>query len=161
MVPTKRHSGLVNVRNNYGIPVYYLYSITSFFVIFNLDEFSIQLKGGLTASAGNVEVQYDDTWSNVCYDSRESETRQWSFYNAQVVCRELGFPGTMIARKGGFANATRKSIVDGYKCREGKVHFPRGHGVEGLGQRRWLRIMFIIRMWRVSVPSTFNFVLME
>ena len=55
----------------------------------------------------------------MCYDSRESETRQWSFYNAQVVCRELGFPGTMIARKGGVETGDRESIVDGFKCKEG------------------------------------------
>ena len=96
--------------------------VTCFFVFLNLDTFDIQLEGDLAANAGNVEVKYDDTWSNVCYDSRESETRQWSFYNAQVVCRELGFPGTMIARQGGFGSGTKKSIVDGYKCREGKPH---------------------------------------
>ena len=89
----------------------------------HVDAFEVNLIGGIAPNVGRVEVQYDDTWSNVCYDSRESETRQWSFYNAQVVCRELGFPGTMIARQGGMGLGSRGSIVDGFKCKEGMKLF--------------------------------------
>ena len=81
--------------------------------------FEVTLSGGVVSNLGRVEVKYDEVWSNVCYDSKESETRQWNIYNAQVVCRELGFPGTMAARRGGVGKGDRLSAVDGYKCREG------------------------------------------
>ena len=79
------------------------------------------MAGGLVPNIGRVEVRYDEAWTNVCYDSKESETRQWNIYNAQVVCRELGFPGTLAARRGGAGRGNRMYVVDGYKCRSGEV----------------------------------------
>ena len=89
--------------------------------IYTIDSFKLQLVGGITPNEGRVEVKYDDVWSNVCYEKSESEgdTRKWSFANANVVCRELGFPGTMFARQGGQGNGTRQSVVTGYKCKKG------------------------------------------
>ena len=96
----------------------------------------MRLVGGTTPNEGRVEVKYDDVWSNVCYEKPESElqdgqvsdTRKWSFANADVVCRELGFPGTMFARQGGQGIGSRPSKVAGYKCKKGNrqtynVHF--------------------------------------
>ena len=85
----------------------------------------MQLVGGTTPNEGRVEVKYDDVWSYVCYvkpklqDGEVSDTRKWSLANAVVVCRELGFPGTMFARQGGQGIGSRQSVVTGYKCRRG------------------------------------------
>ena len=68
---------------------------------------------------GRVVVQYDDTWSDVCFVSKASGTRQWRFSNVQVTCRELGFPGAMFDRQGGQGTGTHQSIVAGYVCKEG------------------------------------------
>ena len=65
-------------------------------------------------------MKYDDMWSNVCYESDTgTHGDRWSFANAGVVCKELGFPGTMYARQGGQGNGTRSKIILGYKCRQG------------------------------------------
>ena len=82
------------------------------------DSFHVQLVGGVTQNVGRVEVKYDDIWSDVCYE--QHGVKPWSFYNAQVVCRELGFPGAMFARRGGHGRGTRESVVYGYNCKDGK-----------------------------------------
>ena len=83
------------------------------------DSFEVGLVGGPAPNIGRVEVKYDDTWSGVCYESKERDTRSWSFSNVQVVCRELGFPGAMFARKGGEVTHVQDSKIYGYKCTEG------------------------------------------
>ena len=90
--------------------------------MFYVDSFEVELVGGAAPNSGRVEVRYDEEWLNVCYESDESDTRKWSFTNAEVVCSELGFPGTMFAGQGGQGNGTRKSVVSGYKCRKGQTY---------------------------------------
>ncbi|XP_072047768.1 scavenger receptor cysteine-rich domain-containing protein DMBT1-like [Amphiura filiformis] len=79
--------------------------------------FSVQLIGGAAPNTGRVEVQYDDMWASVCYESLDTASRQWSFDNTQVVCRELGFPGTMLARQGGQGQGTHKATLYDYYCK--------------------------------------------
>ena len=85
-----------------------------------IESFKIDLAGGIAPNSGRVEVKYDEVWFNVCYESDELDTSKWSFTNAEVVCNELGFPGTMLAGQGGQGNGTRESVVSGYKCRKGQ-----------------------------------------
>ncbi|XP_072047975.1 uncharacterized protein [Amphiura filiformis] len=89
--------------------------------------FEVQLVGGVSSNAGRVEVRYDDAWSSVCYahdgstdaSSNGSPTpTDWSFANAQMVCRELGFPGTMFARQGGYGYGIKDTFINGYNCKE-------------------------------------------
>ena len=83
--------------------------------IFATDSFDVRLSGGATPNAGHVEVKYVDTWSGVCYERYASDTSPWSFVNAEVVCKELGYPGALFARRGD--RRTRRSWMTGYKCR--------------------------------------------
>ena len=45
---------------------------------------SVRLVGGSEASEGRVEVFIDQEWSTVCDNS-------WDVFDADVICRELGF----------------------------------------------------------------------
>ena len=45
----------------------------------------IHLRGGSTSRSGRVEICVDGTWGTVCDDG-------WSYNDARVACRQLGFP---------------------------------------------------------------------
>ncbi|XP_072046716.1 lysyl oxidase homolog 2-like [Amphiura filiformis] len=79
--------------------------------------FSVDLLGGVAPNIGRVEVQYDDMWASVCYQSLKQGSKSWTFENAQVVCRELGFPGTMFARQGGLGQGTHEAAMHDYRCK--------------------------------------------
>ena len=98
---------------------YYSSHILPNVLYFYEDSFEVGLVSGPTPNIGRVEVKYDDTWSSVCFESKEGDTRSWSFSNAQVTCRELGFPGAMFARRGDKETDMKHSKIYGYKCTEG------------------------------------------
>ena len=45
----------------------------------------IRLRGRSTSRSGRVEICVDGTWGTVCDDG-------WSYNDARVACRQLGFP---------------------------------------------------------------------
>ena len=92
-----------------------------FSLIYLEDTFEVKLAGWSTSNAGRVEVSYDEIWSDVCYEpDRGQGVEQWNFHNTQVVCRELGFPGAMFARRGGYGNRARESSISDYRCTDSK-----------------------------------------
>ena len=83
----------------------------------------------MTPNIGRVKVTYDDVSYDVCHDDGTKMKYLWSFHNAQVVCKDLGFPGTMGYWKGGLGGkSSRQMYVDSYKCLQGKIE-PNGWSI--------------------------------
>ena len=92
---------------------------TKYLTLFpHLESFEVQLIG-TSPNAGQVEVRYNDLWANVCYKTSNKDTYAWNFANAEVACKEKGFPGTMIARQGSQEIGTRTHTIVHYKCKRG------------------------------------------
>ncbi|XP_059413491.1 galectin-3-binding protein A-like [Carassius carassius] len=62
-------------------------------------------------SSGRVEVYHDGQWGTVCDDD-------WDMAEAQVVCRQLGFPGAKSFTLGGrYGEGSGKIWLDDMKCK--------------------------------------------
>lgn len=71
---------------------------------------AIRLVGGKSDSEGNVEIFHNGRWGNICDD-------EWDKYEAEVVCRQLGFELDVKATHSGtFGNARRKYWMDNLFC---------------------------------------------
>ena len=60
-------------------------------------------EGDVRLFGGRVEVYHDGKWGTVCDDG-------WDMAEAQVVCRQLHFPGA-------------KSVVEGKEYGQGAIYF--------------------------------------
>lgn len=59
---------------------------------------------------GRVEVFYHETWGTVCHNG-------WDLIDANIVCRELGFPGAKKALRSAFFGQGSGSIwIDDLQC---------------------------------------------
>ncbi|XP_050961105.1 galectin-3-binding protein A isoform X3 [Labeo rohita] len=73
-------------------------------------EGSVRLVGDLP-SAGRVEVYHDGQWGTVCDD-------RWELAEAQVVCRQLGFPGAISVMPGGqYGEGSGPIWLDDMNCK--------------------------------------------
>ncbi|CAL4061058.1 unnamed protein product, partial [Meganyctiphanes norvegica] len=74
------------------------------------DEMEIRLVGGPAANSGRVEVKLAGHWGTVCDDDFDD-------FDAQVVCRMLGYEGESIAhKKGHFGAGTGPVWLDSLDC---------------------------------------------
>ena len=63
-------------------------------------------------SSGRVEVQHSGTWGTICRDS-------WDVRDAEVVCRQLGFDGTLTAftwARASFGKGVGQIWLDDLQC---------------------------------------------
>uniref|UniRef100_A0A8C1R695 Uncharacterized protein n=1 Tax=Cyprinus carpio TaxID=7962 RepID=A0A8C1R695_CYPCA len=70
----------------------------------------VRLVGDLPSS-GRVEVYHDGQWGTVCDDG-------WELAEAQVVCRQLGFPGAISVKPGGqYGEGSGPIWLDDMNCK--------------------------------------------
>ncbi|KAK7174155.1 hypothetical protein R3I93_001365 [Phoxinus phoxinus] len=66
---------------------------------------------GKVPSSGRVEVYHDGQWGTVCDDG-------WDVAEAQVVCRQMGFPGAISVTPGGqYGEGSGKIWLDDMTCK--------------------------------------------
>ena len=58
-----------------------------------LNPYPVRLANG-NLTAGRVEIFYNGQWGTICDD-------HWTQREADIICRELGFPGAMAALSNG------------------------------------------------------------
>ncbi|KAK9978263.1 hypothetical protein ABG768_020022 [Culter alburnus] len=70
----------------------------------------VRLVGDLPSS-GRVEIYHDGQWGTVCDDG-------WELAEAQVVCRQMGFPGAISAKSGGrYGEGSGPIWLDDMNCK--------------------------------------------
>ncbi|XP_077086831.1 galectin-3-binding protein A-like isoform X2 [Siphateles boraxobius] len=73
-------------------------------------EGSMRLVGDLPSS-GRLEIYHDGQWGTVCDD-------EWDVAEAQVVCRQMGFPGAIAVTPGGqYGEGSGQIWVDDMNCK--------------------------------------------
>ncbi|XP_071798711.1 scavenger receptor cysteine-rich domain-containing protein DMBT1-like isoform X1 [Asterias amurensis] len=73
-------------------------------------DYSIRLQGGLTDFEGRVEIYYQGSWGTICDD-------QWDNNDATVVCQQLGYLGTAVAKtEAFFGEGTGDIVLDDVDC---------------------------------------------
>ncbi|XP_056144547.1 galectin-3-binding protein A-like [Lampris incognitus] len=79
-------------------------------------EGDVRLAGSPSLSEGRVEIYHDGKWGTVCDDS-------WDLAEAQVVCRQLGFPAAKSTAAGGaYGEGSGPIWLDDMNC-EGTENF--------------------------------------
>ena len=76
----------------------------------SLADGSLRLTGGRDEYEGNVEVYHEGVWGGVCDD-------EWDMSEANIVCKQLGYPGAETATHGGKYGHTPATIwMDNLYC---------------------------------------------
>ena len=80
----------------------------------------VQLQGSPydLPNAGRIEVYDTNKWRDVCHDGSGKDD-DWGIEEAMVTCRQLGYPGTAMTRKGGFGDGSLSKSIDSINCEGG------------------------------------------
>jgi len=85
----------------------------------------VRLTGGKVSGEGRVEIFDNGAWGTVCDDS-------WDIKDAQVVCRQLGFPDAFSAPGSArFGQGNGKIWLDNVHCLGNEM------SIEDCGHRGW------------------------
>uniref|UniRef100_UPI003AAE9E63 scavenger receptor cysteine-rich domain-containing protein DMBT1-like n=1 Tax=Centroberyx gerrardi TaxID=166262 RepID=UPI003AAE9E63 len=88
----------------------YVFHVEEFKAIDGYNEGDIRVVDGQVPSEGRVEIYHDGVWGTVCDDN-------WDLNEAQVVCRQLGFPGAVEALASAtFGPGSGTIWMDGIGC---------------------------------------------
>ena len=72
---------------------------------------NLRLRDGLHVNEGRLEIFLNGQWGTICDDS-------WSFQDADVACRQLGFPGAVKPVHGAFYGVGDGEIwLDEMRCK--------------------------------------------
>ncbi|XP_038067896.1 deleted in malignant brain tumors 1 protein-like [Patiria miniata] len=96
--------------------------LTSFAYNTPQKDFQARLVNGRYLHQGRVEVNIDGDWGLVC-------THEWEMVDANVLCRQLGFPGAklaMINAEGGGPGLLDLVDCDGWESNLGECHYRAG-----------------------------------
>ncbi|MDE0190846.1 MAG: leucine-rich repeat domain-containing protein [Gammaproteobacteria bacterium] len=77
-------------------------------------EGDVRLVGGATLQEGMVEVHHDGAWGTVCDD-------RFTWDDAAVVCRQLGYTGGEAHRRAAFGEGTKTIWMDDVQCAGGET----------------------------------------
>ncbi|XP_041470026.1 scavenger receptor cysteine-rich domain-containing group B protein-like [Lytechinus variegatus] len=97
----------------------------------DVNALQVRLVGGQSALEGRVEVFYDGSWGTVCDDD-------WSFSDAKVVCRMLGFQTAVRATTNAeFGEGSGSILLDEAGCIGDELNlaecFHTGYGIHDCG----------------------------
>ena len=83
------------------------------------DTTGVRLLGNDKPNIGRVQVEYDDEWVDVCFNG-DGNDRPWNSNTLNILCRQLGYPGSMLFRNVTIFSSSNGTSIDDYKCRGGK-----------------------------------------
>lgn len=79
----------IEIISEYFIPPPPLSLFLSFLPFYSTETAAVRLQGGNSTYMGGVEIQRHEIWHSVC-------SIAWDKHDADVVCRQLGFPEAVV-----------------------------------------------------------------
>ncbi|XP_022110410.1 deleted in malignant brain tumors 1 protein-like [Acanthaster planci] len=116
------------------------------------DASDVRLVDGNTGYEGRIEIFLNRAWGTVCDDS-------WGLQDAQVACRQLGFPGAVTATsQASYGRGSGPILLDDLLCNGNEANLEdcphRGIGVHNCGHNEDAGVVCSPRVRLVDRPSS-------